>query len=162
MTDVELVDTHCHLNFPPLSDDTDGVLVRATARGVTRVRNKVDLSGNAPRLDRDGDLVEIALSAKTGSGVDLLRDHLKQLVAYEGTGEGEFSARRRHLEALDRVGSALLAGREALLGDRAGELLAEDLRQESLDRLTAETISLAAVADTCRRRLARAGLPGTR
>jgi tRNA modification GTPase len=106
--------------------------------GVTRVRNKVDLSGNAPRLDRDGDLVEIALSAKTGTGVDLLRDHLKQLVAYEGTGEGEFSARRRHLEALDRVGSALLAGREALLGGRAGELLAEDLRQAQL-ALTAIT-----------------------
>jgi tRNA modification GTPase len=106
--------------------------------GVTRVRNKVDLSGNAPRLHRDGDLVEIALSAKTGSGVDLLRDHLKQLVAYEGTGEGEFSARRRHLEALDRVGSALLAGREALLGGRAGELLAEDLRQAQL-ALTAIT-----------------------
>ena len=32
-----LIDTHCHLNMPPLSDDTDGVLARAAARGVTRV-----------------------------------------------------------------------------------------------------------------------------
>jgi TatD DNase family protein len=31
------VDTHCHLNMPPLADDTDGVLARAVARGVTRV-----------------------------------------------------------------------------------------------------------------------------
>ena len=106
--------------------------------GVTRVRNKVDLTDGDPGLRRTGDLVEIALSARTGSGVDLLRDHLKQLVAYEGSGEGEFSARRRHLEALDRVGTALLAGREALLGGRAGELLAEDLRQAQL-ALTAIT-----------------------
>ena len=34
---VELIDTHCHLNMPPLSDDTDGVLARAAERGVTRV-----------------------------------------------------------------------------------------------------------------------------
>jgi len=32
-----IIDTHCHLNFPPLSDDTDGVLVRAASRGVTQV-----------------------------------------------------------------------------------------------------------------------------
>jgi TatD DNase family protein len=34
---VTLIDTHCHLNFPPLSDDTDGVLDRAAARGVETV-----------------------------------------------------------------------------------------------------------------------------
>ena len=34
---MNLVDTHCHLNMPPLSDDTDGVLARAFARDVTRV-----------------------------------------------------------------------------------------------------------------------------
>jgi TatD DNase family protein len=34
---VNLVDTHCHLNMPPLSEDTVGVLDRAAARGVTRV-----------------------------------------------------------------------------------------------------------------------------
>jgi len=34
---VKLIDTHCHLNMPPLSEDTDGVLSRAAARGVTRV-----------------------------------------------------------------------------------------------------------------------------
>jgi TatD DNase family protein len=34
---ANLTDSHCHLNFPPLSGDTDGVLARAAARGVTRV-----------------------------------------------------------------------------------------------------------------------------
>jgi len=34
---VILVDTHCHLNHPPLSLDTDGVLARASSAGVTRI-----------------------------------------------------------------------------------------------------------------------------
>ncbi len=34
---MNLVDTHCHLNMPPLSADLDGVLARASAKGVTRV-----------------------------------------------------------------------------------------------------------------------------
>jgi TatD DNase family protein len=32
-----LIDTHCHLNFPPLCDDLGSVLSRAAARGVTQV-----------------------------------------------------------------------------------------------------------------------------
>jgi TatD DNase family protein len=34
---MNLTDTHCHLNMPPLSADLDGVLARASAKGVTRV-----------------------------------------------------------------------------------------------------------------------------
>lgn len=34
---MDLVDTHCHLNHPPLCLDTDGVLARAAAARVTRV-----------------------------------------------------------------------------------------------------------------------------
>ena len=34
---MKLVDTHCHLNMPPLSEDTDGVLARAANRGVAQV-----------------------------------------------------------------------------------------------------------------------------
>jgi TatD DNase family protein len=34
---MNLIDTHCHLNMAPLSDDTDGVLTRASSRGVAKV-----------------------------------------------------------------------------------------------------------------------------
>jgi TatD DNase family protein len=34
---MALIDTHCHLNAPPLGTDPDAVLTRAAARGVTRV-----------------------------------------------------------------------------------------------------------------------------
>ena len=70
---------------------------------VTRVRNKADLV-DAPigRHEHEG-MPEISLSAKTGAGVTLLRDYLKGLMAYQGSDEGDFSARRRHLDAIDQA-----------------------------------------------------------
>lgn len=99
---------------------------------VTRIHNKIDLTGTQAGIEHRGDAVEIRLSAKTGDGISLLREHLKSLVSYEGSGEGDFSARARHLDALRRVRSSLEAGEQALQGQRAGELLAEDLRQAQL------------------------------
>lgn len=96
---------------------------------VTFVRNKADLSGDTPGARNLNDDVEIALSAKAGVGIDALRDHLKQQMGFSGAVEGEFIARRRHLDALERAQKNLLDGQAALLGGAAGELLAEDLRQ---------------------------------
>ena len=99
---------------------------------VTRIRNKADLCGIVSGIrDRQGS-TEISLSAKTGEGVPLLRERLKQLMAYHGTDEGDFSARRRHLDAIERARRSLLSGQVALRDGRAGELLAEDLRQAQL------------------------------
>jgi len=83
---------------------------------------------------------EICLSARSGDGVGLLREYLKGLVAYDGGGNGEFSARRRHLDAIERAQQALLDGSRALHEARAGELLAEDLRraQMALSEITGE------------------------
>lgn len=93
------------------------------------VRNKIDLTGTAPG-PADGPLGrEIRLSAKTGAGVEALVDALKAAVGYRQAGEGSFTARRRHLVALD---VALEHGKRALRqveGRPAGELIAEDLRQ---------------------------------
>ncbi|RMG38894.1 MAG: tRNA uridine-5-carboxymethylaminomethyl(34) synthesis GTPase MnmE [Gammaproteobacteria bacterium] len=99
---------------------------------VTLVRNKVDLSGGTPGLgERDG-LPEVRLSARTGAGIDALRGHLRQVMGLERGSEGQFLARRRHLEALERAANALAAGQRALTEGQAGELLAEDLRQVQL------------------------------
>ena len=99
---------------------------------LTLIRNKVDLSGESPKLhERDG-VTEIALSATNGTGIDLLRTYLKQRVAYDGASEGDFSARRRHLDAIERALVSLRDGQSALTDGRAGELLAEDLRQAQL------------------------------
>jgi len=107
---------------------------------VTRVRNKADLSATPIGLHDVDASPEISLSAKTGAGMDILRDYLKRLVSYDGPGEGDFSARRRHLDAITRARASLEVGQRALCDGRSGELLAEDLRQAqmALSEITGE------------------------
>ncbi len=96
---------------------------------LTLVRNKIDLAGELPRV-RDMDLgTEVSLAAKSGLGLELLIDHLKTSIGYQDQSEGEFIARRRHLDALERALDQLYQGEEMLKNHQAGELLAEDLRQ---------------------------------
>ncbi|WP_428633260.1 tRNA uridine-5-carboxymethylaminomethyl(34) synthesis GTPase MnmE [Sedimenticola sp.] len=99
---------------------------------VTFVRNKIDRSGTKAGLRETDSGVEVALSAKTGEGVEFLRDHLKQSMGFSSGQEGEFIARRRHLDAIQRASEHLLTGQKALQGQGSGELLAEDLRQAQL------------------------------
>src|SRR5690606_30379866 len=71
---------------------------------VTLVRNKIDLSGEASGLVNPGDApVTIGISAATGDGIDVLKQHLKDVMGFAQTGEGSFTARRRHLDALERA-----------------------------------------------------------
>lgn len=95
----------------------------------TVIANKCDLAGEAPRLEQGEHAVRIVMSAHTGEGIDLLKSHLKDSMGYEGNQEGLFSARRRHLEALQATGNLLRNGLAALQEQGAAELLAEDLRQ---------------------------------
>ncbi|MDG4549325.1 MAG: tRNA uridine-5-carboxymethylaminomethyl(34) synthesis GTPase MnmE [Candidatus Contendobacter sp.] len=113
------------------------------ATPVTVLYNKIDLSGRSPTV-RDGEWgTEIRLSAKTGAGLDLLREHLKSCMGYHGGGEGTFMARRRHLEALERARAALERAAYQLEVIRAGELVAEDLgaAQNALGEITGEFTS---------------------
>lgn len=93
--------------------------------GVTIVRNKIDLTKNIAQQNNN----EISLSAKSEEGVELLRAHLKKIMGYTGLTEGVFLARRRHLDALIRAKELVLNGQTQLQEYKAGELLAEDLRQ---------------------------------
>jgi len=105
---------------------------------VTVVSNKCDLNDHPPAICLHGDITVVHLSAKTGAGIDLLKQHLKTSMGYHESGEGNFSARRRHLQALDQARNFLLNGQQQLLQAGAGELLAEDLRlcQTSLGEIT--------------------------
>jgi tRNA modification GTPase len=71
----------------------------------------------------------IELSANTGEGLDLLQRHLKTCMGYRESAEGQFSARRRHLQSLENAAQCLDNGTQQLVNRGAGELLAEDLRQ---------------------------------
>ncbi|MDC3332811.1 tRNA uridine-5-carboxymethylaminomethyl(34) synthesis GTPase MnmE [bacterium] len=105
---------------------------------ITVIHNKCDLAGFSPENTVHDDIPLIRLSAKQDLGIDLLRDHLKHCMGYNGAGEGSFTARRRHIDALTRAQTALNAGQEQLHGHGAGELLAEDLRlcQQILGEIT--------------------------
>ena len=108
---------------------------------VTVVANKIDLAAMTPqvRVEKGTPIVEV--SALTGAGIDLLVAHLKQVAGIVGEPSGTFSARRRHLEALERTRAELGAAR-AFLGD-ALEISAEHLRnaQTALSELTGELSS---------------------
>lgn len=108
---------------------------------VTLIRNKIDLSGEPAGIKEftDGHC-SISLSAREGEGIELLRDHLKSCMGYQQSGEGTFSARRRHLQALHQASHSLANGYQQLVHSQAGELLAEDLRQaqQKLGEITGE------------------------
>ncbi|PIE25219.1 MAG: tRNA uridine-5-carboxymethylaminomethyl(34) synthesis GTPase MnmE [Neptuniibacter caesariensis] len=105
---------------------------------ITVIRNKADLSGEVVGQHEAHDHTTITLSAKKQKGVDLLRNHLKETMGFNTTTEGGFMARRRHLDALEKAHELLQTGLNQLEFNRAGELLAEDLRQaqNSLNEIT--------------------------
>ena len=102
---------------------------------VTIVRNKIDLVDESAGAAAGN---TINLSAKTGAGIDALRDTIQDLAGYKNQGEGAFTARRRHLDALARAKAHFQSGRRALEEAKAGELLAEELRlsQQALGEIT--------------------------
>ena len=110
------------------------------ASKITVIRNKIDLQAESPHIQNESDHSLIALSAKHGQGIELLREHLKTCIGFSNTTEGGFMARRRHLDALERCYQQLQQGLVQLEGYSAGELLAEDLRmaQQSLGEITGE------------------------
>ena len=112
-------------------------------RPLTLVRNKIDVSGRPPGIASGEDEAQVAVSALTGAGLDLLIAHLKACAGYQSAGEGAFMARRRHLEALGRARVHLENGQRALGEQRAAELLAEDLHraQNALAEITGEFTS---------------------
>ena len=107
---------------------------------ITVIRNKIDLTSETVAMKETDDLAVIRLCAQSGQGIDLLRQHLKGCMGFSSTVEGSFSARRRHIEALQLAGKYLITGQQQLLGASAGELLAEDLRlaQQALGEITGE------------------------
>ena len=91
------------------------------------------------RVRDRGDDVHLWLSAKTGAGLDLLHAELRDLATGAG-GDGAWTARARHVSALERARTHLGAAASALVERNAGELAAEELRevQRALGEITGE------------------------
>lgn len=107
---------------------------------VTIIRNKIDLVDEEPKFNRIQGVDVICLSARENRGIELLQQHLKEIMGYQGSGEGAYMARRRHLDAIDQATDVLNTGLWQLKSQGAGELLAEDLRlaQQLLGEITGE------------------------
>ncbi len=92
----------------------------------TLVRNKIDLTGDEPGFGEGG---TCNVSALTGAGIEALRDAIRSGVGFEAPGEGSFTARRRHVDAIRRARQFFDSGCQELTVNRAGELMAEELSQ---------------------------------
>lgn len=128
---VAQADVVVHLVDATLPAADEEVLKQVTAHArravpVLTAVNKIDLTGTAPGK-REG---QIALSAKTGAGLDVLREELLRLVGFtDPSGETVFLARERHLQALQAAREHLrMAAAHAERGDRQLDLFAEELR----------------------------------
>ena len=108
------------------------------------IHNKIDLTGDAAQTFSDrhhslsGAEQVITLSAKTGQGLDLLKQALLRQVGWQGESESLFLARSRHLNALEAARAELELA--ALCGNHQIELLAEHLRlaQVACNEITGE------------------------
>lgn len=127
---------------PYAEDDFEKNLLRdiALRAPIIVVRNKIDLTHETVSHVKTNTKTVISLSAKENVGIELLKEHVKASVGFQTNTEGTFSARRRHLDALERARAFLLIGQEQLRNAKAGELLAEDLRlaQLALSEITGE------------------------
>ena len=111
--------THAAIN---LADE-----LRQVSGQILWLHNKADLSGHAITREQRADGVHLWLSAKSGAGLDALKNELSRAAGGGEAGAGSFSARVRHLDALDL--SAEHLGRAVLLCNQAqAELAAEELR----------------------------------
>lgn len=114
--------------------EIDKLLALMPPIGITKIYNKIDLTAQKPQLHElvNSNETEIYLSAKENSGIELLTEHLKQVMGYQSMQEGAILARRRHLVAIDKALETLESAEYNLNYARASELLAEDLRYTQL------------------------------
>ena len=135
--EIARADVILHLVEAGVATEVD--LDESLPQGVERivVANKIDLVGLPPGRVDAGGRVRLQVSARSGEGVELVRQELLRIAGWHAHGEDVILARERHLLAL----------REALrhveaAGTQLGalELFAEELRlaQEELGTITGE------------------------
>ena len=112
---------------------------------VITVINKIDLTGREPgSIDvvsitnssnnilttSHPPLPAVALSTQSGDGLEALKEAILHALGISSDGATSlFSARERHVKALDAALATLNVAEKQFLGSGAGELLAEDLKR---------------------------------
>jgi tRNA modification GTPase len=109
---------------------------------VLEVNNKLDLLANGPNPDQ-AEKQPLFISAKTGQGIETLKQKILELAGWGGSQEGVIVARRRHLDCLDRAATHLEQSQQfAENGNISLELFAEELRlaQDQLGQITGKLL----------------------
>lgn len=107
---------------------------------ISIIFNKIDLLAGTPELiNTEESHHHLFISTKDQQGIQSLRDHLKAIMGYQQVGEGGFTARRRHLDALSLAKTHLDLSYDQLSAG-SGELVAEELKQvqSALGEITGE------------------------
>ena len=108
---------------------------------ILEVNNKSDLlGGTISSHPKKGSLF---ISAKTGDGIEDLKQKILESVGWGGSQEGAIVARRRHLDCLDRAATHLEKSQKfAADGNISLELFAEELRlaQDQLGQITGKLL----------------------
>jgi len=95
---------------------------------VVVVLNKSDLLLSEPAIAPDSVMQPVYwVSAKTGAGLNELREGIKRLFGFNQL-EASFTARARHIEALQQAEQALEGAASLLLQGESTEIVAEELR----------------------------------
>ena len=122
----------------------DAVIKKAMAQKLPRHVPMVEIWNKADAVAQSAPDEGLMLSAKTGLGLDVLRQRLLELAGWQSVTEGVFIARERHVQALRSV-QMHLANAQCHLESRAQalDLLAEELRlaQNALSEITGEFTS---------------------
>ena len=109
---------------------------------IIQVYNKIDLLTARGGVEAPEDGSAVYVSAKTGTGVDVLRRKLLEMAGWRthASGEGVFMARQRHLHALTQARAHLKDASGLVANTAPLELLAEELRmaQKTLSSITGE------------------------
>jgi tRNA modification GTPase len=124
------------------SAGADVALLAQLPPGVARivVHNKIDLASARAGTRMCDAVMHVWLSARSRDGLDLLVEHLKHHAGHGEASEGAFTARARHVAALERAVQHFVAAAGALDSHPAAELAAEELRlvQHALGEITGE------------------------
>ncbi|MAS00314.1 MAG: tRNA uridine-5-carboxymethylaminomethyl(34) synthesis GTPase MnmE [Nitrosomonadales bacterium] len=104
--------------------------------------NKIDLIKEKAQITTDNNEKIVYLSAKTGDGLDLLKQVILNSIGFDNNegNQNKFMARKRHLEALEKVFKSL---KNAESNIDSAELVAEELTisQRYLSSITGEFTS---------------------
>ncbi|NOT86404.1 MAG: tRNA uridine-5-carboxymethylaminomethyl(34) synthesis GTPase MnmE [Methylococcaceae bacterium] len=125
------------------ADPQTAATLLQTTNNITEVYNKIDLLGLQPSITNTPTNTKIYLSVKTGAGIELLIQHLKDSVGFNESTEHVFIARSRHIEALAEGHTAVNKALDLLRISQTGELVAEELRlaQNALSAITGKFTS---------------------